>query len=175
MSVLADCADDVAAVQLRGRQKVERSGKKADPCCPSNGMKKKIRGIGAMVKDWREKLENQGSAEHDFVLGGDGKSGNELCVNNAVDERGNRDEEAHQRSGCANVKERTRIAYRGANKDEGTERADQRGEGNKERITGVNMMVAAREKMAQFVDQKNRQQRQGEGKAGGQGERVPID
>jgi len=70
MSVLADCADDVAAVQLRGRQKVERSGKKSDPCCPSNGMKKKIRGIGPVVKNWREKLENQRSAEHDFVLGG---------------------------------------------------------------------------------------------------------
>ena len=70
MSVLANCTDDVAAVQLRGRQKVERSGKKSDPCCAAHGMKKKIRGIGAMVKDWREKLENQGSAEHDFVLGG---------------------------------------------------------------------------------------------------------
>src|SRR5712672_4653583 len=103
MSVLADCADDVTAVQLRGRQKVELSGKKADPCCPANGMKKKIRGIGAMVKDWREKLENQGSAEHNFVVGGNRKSGNELCVNNAVDERGNRDDEAHQRYGCANV------------------------------------------------------------------------
>jgi len=95
MSVLANCADDVAAVQLRGRQKVERSGKKSDPRCAANGMKKKIRSIGAMVKDWREKLENQGSAEHNFVLAGNRKSGNELCVDDAVDERGNRDEEAH--------------------------------------------------------------------------------
>ena len=175
MSVLANCADDVAAVQLRGRQKVERSGKKADPCCPPNGMKKKIRGIGAMVKDWREKLENQRSAEHDFVLGGNRKSGNELCVDDAVDECWNRDEEAHKRPGRANIKERTSIANRGANEDEGAERADQCGEGNKEWIAGVDMMVTTREKMAQFVDQKNRQQRQGEGKAGGQGERVPID
>jgi len=37
------------------------------------------------------------------------------------------------------------------------------------------MMMAAREKMAQFVDQKNRQQSQGERKAGSQGQRVPID
>src|SRR5882762_11734530 len=175
MGVLTDCPDDVAAVQLRGRQKVERSGKKADPCCPSNGMKKKIRGIGAMVKDWREKLENQGSAEHDFVLGGKREPGDELGVDNAVDKGGNGYQEADQRSGCANVKERTRIAYRGANKDEGTERADQRGEGNKERITGVNMMVTTREKMAQFVDEENCQQRQSERKAGSQGQRVPID
>ena len=70
MSVLADCTDDVAAVQLRSRQKIERRGKKSDPCCPSNGMKEKIRSIGAMVKYWRKKLEDQRSAEHDFVLGG---------------------------------------------------------------------------------------------------------
>ena len=118
MSVLANRTDDVAAVKLCGGKKVEGGRKKADPCCPPNGMKKKIRGIGAMVKEWREKLENQRSAEHDFVLGGNRKSGNELCVNNAVDERGDRDEEAHERSGCANVKERTSIANRGANKDE---------------------------------------------------------
>jgi len=96
-------------------------------------------------------------------------------VNNAVDKRGNRDEETNERSGRTHVKERASIANRGANKDEGAERADQRGEGNKEWIAGVNMMMAAREKMAQFVDQKNRQQRQGERKAGGQGQRVPID
>ena len=96
-------------------------------------------------------------------------------MDNAVDKRGYRDEETNERSGCANVKERTSIANRGANKDEGAERADQRGEGNKEWIAGMNMMMAAREKMAQFVDQKNRQQSQGERKAGSQGQRVPID
>ena len=54
MSVLADCANDVAAVQLRGRKKIEGRGKKSDPCCPSNRMKEKIRSIGAMVKYWRK-------------------------------------------------------------------------------------------------------------------------
>ena len=94
MSVLANCADDVAAVQLRSRQKIEGRGKEADPCCPANGMKKKIRGIGAMVKDWREKLENQRSAEHDFVLGGNGEPWKELGVDNTVDEGGNSYQEA---------------------------------------------------------------------------------
>src|SRR5260370_39097705 len=89
MSVLADCADDVAAVQLRGRQKVERSGKKSDPCCAAHGMKKKIRGIGPVVKNWREKLENQRSAKHDFVLGGNGEAREETGgANNLSEGRG---------------------------------------------------------------------------------------
>ena len=152
MSVLADCANDVAAVQLRGRKKIEGRGKKSDPCCPSNGMKEKIRGIGAMVKYWRKELEEQRSAEHDFVLGGNRESGKELGVDNAVDKRGNSYQEADQRSGCTHVKERASVANGRANKDEGAERADQRGEGNKEWVAGMNMMMAAREKMAQFVD-----------------------
>ncbi len=96
-------------------------------------------------------------------------------MDNAVNERGNGYEEADKRSRCANVKERASVANGRANEDEGAERADQGRKRNKEWIAGVNMMMAAREKMAQFVDEKNRQQRQSEGKTGGQGEWVPID
>ena len=96
-------------------------------------------------------------------------------MNNAVDERGNSYEEAHEWSGGANVKERASVANRGTDEDEGAERADQRGERNEERIAGMNVVVAAGEKMAEFVGEQDGQERQGEGESGGEGERLAID
>ena len=58
MSALADGAEDVAAVELCGGKKIERSGEKAYPGGTADGMKKEVRGVGAMVKNRREEMED---------------------------------------------------------------------------------------------------------------------
>ena len=175
MSALADGAEDVAAVELRGGKKIKRSGEEADPGGTADGMQKEVCGAGAMMKNRREEMQDERGAENDFVFGGDAEAGDKLGVHDAVDQRGNGDQEANERAGSADVKERACGANGRADEDERAERADQRRKGNEKRIAGMNMVAAAGEKMSEFVGQENRQERQREGESGGQGQRMAID
>jgi hypothetical protein len=175
MSALIDGAEDVAAVELRGGEEIERSGEETDPSGAADGMKEKTRGVRAMVKNRREEMEDERRAEDDLVVGRDSEAGDKLGVDDAVNERGNGDHEADEGSGRADVEERARGADGRTDEDERAERADQRGEGNEEGIAGVNVVVTAGEEMAEFVSEQNGQEGQSEGESGGQGERVAID
>ena len=175
MSALTDGAKDVAAVELRGGKKIERGGEQSHPGGAADGMKEEACGVRAMMKNRREEMEDERRAKDDLVFGGDGEAGDKLGVDDTVHERWNGDQEPDERAGRANVKERARGANGRTNEDEGAERADQRREGNEERIAGMNVVVAAGEKMAEFVSEQNGQERQRERQSGGEGERVAID
>src|SRR5260370_3661585 len=174
MGALADGAEDVATVELRGGKQVERSGEQAYPGGAADGMKEEVCGVSAMVKNRREKMQDERSAEDDLVIRWRGEAGDKLGVDDAVDQRGNGDEEADKRSGRADVEQCACGANGRTDEDEGAKRADQRWEGNKERIAGVNVVVAASEKMGEFVSEENRKQCKRERESGGQGERVTI-
>jgi len=79
-------------------------------------------------------------------------------VDDAEDERGNGDQEANERAGSADVEKGTGGANGRTDEDERAERADQRGERNEERIAGMNVVMATREKVAEFVSEQNREQ-----------------
>ena len=96
------------------------------------------------------------------------KAGNDFRVENAVGECGNGENETDERAGSADVEECAGGANRRTNQDESAEGADERGEGNEERIAGANVMMAAGEEMAEFVGEKNGEQSEGEGEAGGE-------
>src|SRR5208283_605035 len=64
--------------------------------------------------------------------------------------------------------------YRRTNQDKRAECPDQRGRGNKHRVAGADVVIAAGEVMPQFVRQKNRQQRYREGKSGEKRGRMAI-
>ena len=155
MCALAYGAEDVAAVELRGGKKIERSGKETDPGGAADGVKEEVCGVGAMVKNRREEMQDERSTEDDLVFGRDAEARDKLGVDDAVDERGNGDEKTDERAGRADVEERARGANGRTDEDKGAERADQRGEGNEERIAGTNVVMAAREKMAEFVSEQN--------------------
>src|SRR6266481_3632581 len=110
-----------------------------------------------MMKNRREKMEDERGAENDFVFGGHGEAGNKLGVHDAIDQRGNSDQEADERPRSVDVKERACSANGRTDEDERAERADQRGKGNEKRIAGMNMVVAAGEKMSEFVGEENRE------------------
>jgi len=85
MSALADGAEDVAAIELPGGKKIERSGEKADPCGASDRMKKEVRGVSAMMKNRREEMEDERRTEDNSGVRGVGKARNKLGVDDAVD------------------------------------------------------------------------------------------
>src|SRR5260370_14998958 len=58
MSALAQGADDVAAIELRGGKKIERGREQAHPSCPARGMQKDGRGAGAMMKNRPEAMKD---------------------------------------------------------------------------------------------------------------------
>ncbi len=68
MGALADGAEDVATVELRGGKQVERSGEQAYPGGAADGMKEEVCGVSAMVKNRREKMQDERSAEDDLVM-----------------------------------------------------------------------------------------------------------
>ena len=89
-------------------------------------------------------------------------------MQDAENQRGDGDDETDQRADGADVKQCASGADGRAHQNESAERADQRGKGNEERIAGVNVVMAAGEKMAEFMSQQNSEQREGEGQAGEQ-------
>ena len=104
MSALVDGAEDVAAVELRGGKKIERSGEEANPGGAADRMQKEVCRAGAMMKNRRQKTQDERGAENDFVFGGYGEARDKLCVHDTVDQRRNGDQEADERAGCADVK-----------------------------------------------------------------------
>ncbi len=89
-------------------------------------------------------------------------------MKDAEDERGDRDDKADERAGGADVEERAGGANGRTDEDERAQGADECGEGDEERIAGANVVVAAGEEVAEFVGEKNGEEREGEGEAGGQ-------
>jgi hypothetical protein len=84
-----------------------------------------------------------------------GEAGNNFCVQDAVGEGGDGKNKSHERAGSADVEESAGGADGGTNEDECAKRANERREGNEERVAGTNVMVAAGEEMAEFVGQEN--------------------
>ena len=102
------------------------------------------------------------------------EAGNQLGVEDAVDESGNGENETDERAGSADIKQGAVGEDGRANQNEGAEGAVQVGEGNEKRIAGANMMVAASEKMAEFMGEQNGEKSKGERESGGEAERVFV-
>ena len=135
-----------------------------------------------MLCDWSvgieercESVEDERRAEDGADVIWIGESGDDFGVKDAEDERGHGDDEADERAGGADVKECPARADRRANHDEGAERADERWERDEERIGGMNVVVAAGEVVAELVDEQDGKQRQREGQAADQRERMFVE
>src|ERR1700726_4877243 len=105
------------------------------------------------MKERVEEAEKQWGPEDDRVLVGIGVSNGrgDARMKDAVKERGSGEDETDKRAGGANIEEGTSGADGGTHENECAEGADERGEWDEEGITGVNVMVAAGEEMAEFV------------------------
>src|SRR5260370_28186003 len=85
------------------------------------------------------------------------KARNNFGVEHAVRECGNRQNETHKRAGSTHVKERPRGANRRTNQNECAKCAHERRKGNKERIAGADVRMAAGEEVAELMGEKSRE------------------
>lgn len=168
MKTSAERTQNMAAVQLGNGEEIERGGEEADPCGAANGMKQERAGRNAGMEPRGEETQQQRSAEGHLYTAHVVEAGDNFGVENAVGERGNRQNEPDKRTGSAHVKECANGTNGRTNQNECAEGAHERWEGNEERIAGANVMMAAGEEMAEFMSEENGEQSESEGQAGGE-------
>jgi hypothetical protein len=86
-------------------------------------------------------------------------------MENPVDYSGNGEEKSHQRAGSAYIEKSACCADWRANEDESAEGAIDIWKGNEEGIARPNVMMAAGEKVAQFVGEKDGEKSEREGQS----------
>jgi hypothetical protein len=171
----ADGAENVAAIELSGGQKIEGSGKDADPSGATDGMKQESAGGDTRMEQGGDQSQQEGRAKGKVDALHVGEAGNNFCVPYAVGQGWDGENESYERAGGADVEECARSADWGTNEDERAKCADEGRKGNEERIAGANVMMAAGEEMAEFVGQENGEQCEGEGEAGGEARGMLVE
>lgn len=127
------------------------------------------------MEDGVQETKQKRSAVDDFGVGGVGEAGNEFGMEDAVEESGNGEDETDERAGSADIKQGAVSEDGGADQDESAERAVQIGERNEKGIGSANMVVAAGEKMAEFVGEENKEKSKCEREACGEAQWVLVE
>jgi hypothetical protein len=175
MGARAEGTKNVAAIELTRRQEIERSGEEPDPSGAAYGMEEETSGVDAGMKDCCKEAQDERNAKNDVGVSGVRKSGNNFGVKNSIQECGNGENEADERARCADIEEGARGPDWGADENERSKSANQRGSWNEERVAGANVVMAASEKMAELMCQEDRHERQGEREAAQEASRMAIE
>ena len=166
METRTDRAENVATIQLAGGEEIKRGGEEADPRSPADGVQQESGWRGARMKQAGEETQQERSAEDDVDVRGVRYTGDDPGMENAIDERGDGEDKADKGAGGADIKKGTVRTNGRAHEDESTKSADERREGNEERIAGANVVVAASEKVTELMGEKNGEQSGREREAG---------
>jgi hypothetical protein len=124
-------------------------------CCFYSGMKNAC-----------EEMQNERGTEDDIGFVGIGDCGNNFRMKHSIDERRHGENEADERPGSADIKQRTRRTNGGTQQNEGSEGAYQRWRRNEEGIARMNVMMAACEEVPEFMREKNEEQSERKRKTG---------
>jgi hypothetical protein len=98
MGACAEGTKNVAAIQLTRRKEIERSSEKSDPGGAAHGMEEKIARGDTRMKDGGKEAEDQRNSEDDIGASGIRESGDNLGMEDSIDERRNSENKAHERS-----------------------------------------------------------------------------
>jgi hypothetical protein len=164
----AEGAQDVAAIKLRDWKQIERGGEEADPRGSTDGGKQQQACIDAGVKERVQKTKDERRAENKIGVSGIGETENNLRMKDPVNERWYGECKAYKRARGADIEESAIGANGRADEDEGAKGADEGWEGNEEGIAGADVMITAGKEVAEFVDEENSEEREGERKSGGE-------
>lgn len=175
MGALAEGTKNVTAIELTRRQEIKRSGEEAHPSGAANGMEKEIADIDARMKERSKEAQDERNAEDDVGVGGIRESRDNLGVKNSEQECRNGENEADERSRCADIEEGARGPDWGADENERSKSANKCGSGNEKRIAGANMVMTTSEKMAELMCQEDRHECQGEREAAQEASRMAIE
>jgi len=151
----ADGTQNMAAVQLTDREKVQGSHEQTNPCGAADGRKEKRAGVEAGAQQGIEESQQQRHAEGHVGVIEMREAGHEFRMNDSVEKSRDRKGEAHERARSAHIKEGAVGADGGANQNESAERAYKRRKRKEVRIAGTNVMMAAGKEVAEFMGKKN--------------------
>ena len=93
----ADRTQNVAAVELRDRQEIQGGDKERDPSGAAYWGQQQRVGRNPRAKSRFQKPQQKGRTVDQFRLRGIGKLRNELRMQDSVGQRGNREDETHDR------------------------------------------------------------------------------
>jgi len=175
MSAWAERTQDMPAVELRGRQQIERCGEQSDPRRAPYRMQQKAARRNTRVQQRREQMQDERRAKDNARVRRIAEPGNEFSVEDPKNKRRHRDDESNERTGSADVKQGASGPNRRTNQNESAQRTDQCGKGNEVRVTGMDVMVATREIMPEFVGKQYGEEREGEGQATRKRQRLAIE
>ena len=146
---------NVPTVELSGGKQVERGSEESYPGRPADGSQEKgtVRNPRPQAS-LQEPLDERPAERHRRLRS---SNGNYFRCGDGCRERRHGDQEADQRSGQSHVKKSASVNDGGADANKRTQRADQRGRGQKERVGGMDSVVAAGKEVAQFVSQEDAQ------------------
>src|SRR5579862_6143873 len=152
--------EDVPAVQLPAGKQVQRGREQSHPRRAPHGMQQQISrsDLGAKQRDEQSHYQRLPEDDRSVQVG----VRHAPRINNRNRQRRNREQESDHRARKANVKQRLAIVDWRTNTDKRPKRPDQRGRRKKVRIAGGDSVIAAGEKMSQFVGQQDTDQREGE-------------
>ena len=88
----------MTAIELGNGDEIERGYKQTDPSGAANWRQKKSAGRDAGMKERVEETQEKRGAVNHLGIGGIGEAGNELSMEDAVEERGNGEEETDERA-----------------------------------------------------------------------------
>jgi hypothetical protein len=155
----------MTAIQLANWEQVHGRYEQTDPCGAADGRQEKRTGIDGGMHDGVEKPQQQWHAKGDVGMTEVRETWHEFRVKDSIKEGGDGKDEPHERTRGANIEKGAVGANRGANQDESAEGANERREGKEIGIAGANVVMAASEEVAEFMGEKNGEQREGERKA----------
>lgn len=166
--------ENVAAIKLARRQKIQSRSKESNPGGATHGMEEQTGCFHSRMKNAGEEMQNERDAKDDVGFAGIGDGGNNLGIKNSIEQRGYREDEANKRAGSADVKERAGGPNGGTKQNEGAEGADQCRCGNEERVARADVMMAASKKVPQLMREKNEEQSERKRKTGDKGSGMTV-
>ena len=96
-------AEDMPAVELGSGEKVQRSGKQADPGCAAHRIEEQVASRHAWVQERGQDVQDQRGAENEPGVRRVRQAGNVLGMEDAVGQRRERDDESDDRARCTDV------------------------------------------------------------------------
>ena len=157
-----DGVKDVSAVELGGRDEVERGNEQADPACDENRMVRGVRKGRNAGLDVREKAVHQGDGQGIGKIyagvgaGGVGASRCWMREQQADGDGDDRGDVAGDWAVGSHVHESVAVGNAAADLDYGTSGPAERRRGQNPGEGGANSVDAARDVVAEFMRQKNR-------------------
>src|SRR5580704_15832752 len=106
MRTRTDGANNVSAIQLTDRQKIQRGGKQANPCGTTYWMKQQIGDMRVGMNHGGHSAQKQRHTKNQFGVAIGAERRNYASMQNAIDKRRQGDEKSGNWSGCSHIKQR---------------------------------------------------------------------